>query len=86
MPVLIVSLDGGLGFYAENERSYYVRLSVINLLAALSCNYKIIAVSSLKKKKVRKIVSYLAERNGERSGLIFDGVYKLYPHVLSKRK
>ena len=86
MPVLIVTLDGGLGFYAENERCYYIRLSVLNLLAALSCNFKIIAVSSMRKKMVRKLVGYLAERSGERSGIIFDGVYKLYANVLSKRK
>ncbi len=86
MPVLIVTLDGGLGFLAENERCYYVRQSVVNLLAALSCNFKIIAVSAMRKKMVRKICGQLAERNGERSGIIFDGVYKHYPNVLSKQK
>jgi CDP-glycerol glycerophosphotransferase (TagB/SpsB family) len=60
LPVLIVNLDGAVGYWDEQRRFYYVlRHKVVEGLIQLSYDFRLIAVSSARKRLICKVVSAL---------------------------
>jgi hypothetical protein len=70
-PVLIVNMDGLLGYWDDRNRNYYVlRPKIIESLINLSYDFRIVAVSSQRKKLICKLVYSLmnfpfVEENGK---------------------
>lgn len=47
LPVLIINLDGTMGYWDENKNHYYVlRPKIVESLIQLSFDFRIVAVSS----------------------------------------
>ena len=56
-PVLIVNIDGLLGYWDDRNKNYYVlRPKIIEGLINLSYDFRIVAVSSQRKKLICKLV------------------------------
>lgn len=57
MPILVVNLDGAVGFWDEIKRNYYVlRPKIVEGLIQLSYDFRIVAVSSQRQKLIRKVI------------------------------
>ena len=57
MPVLIINVDGVLGYWDDQSRHYFVlRHKIIDSLINLSYDFRIVAVSSKKKKLICKLI------------------------------
>ena len=49
LPVLIVNLDGAVGYWDDNRKNFYVlREGIVDSLIQLSHDFRIVAVSSQK--------------------------------------
>ena len=47
LPVLIINLDGAMGYWEENKNHYYVlRPKIVESLIQLSFDFRIVAISS----------------------------------------
>lgn len=56
-PVLIVNMDGLLGYWDDKNRNYFVvRPKIMESLINLSYDFRIVAVSAQKKKLICKLV------------------------------
>ena len=56
-PVLIVNMDGLLGYWDDKNRNYFVvRPKIMESLINLSYDFRIVAVSAQKKKLITKLV------------------------------
>ena len=70
-PVLIVNMDGLLGYWDDKNRNYFVvRPKIMESLINLSYDFRIVAVSAAKKKLITKLVYSLmnlpiTEPNGQ---------------------
>jgi len=59
LPIIIVNLNGTIGYFDE-QRHYNTRLSSIQLLIALSANFRVIGiVNDQTKNSTRKLTSLL---------------------------
>jgi hypothetical protein len=57
MPILVVNLDGAVGFWDDLKRNYYVlRPKIVEGLIQLSYDFRIVAVSSQRQKLIRKVI------------------------------
>ena len=57
MPVLVINIDGVLGFWDDQSKNYFVlRHKIIDSLINLSYDFRIVAVSSKKKKLICKLI------------------------------
>lgn len=83
MPILILNLDGAVGYWEKNV--YILRKGVIDSLITLSYDFRLIAVSSQRQKKIWKIIYALMNmspapcdgNNNQMRHLVFDAVYQL---------
>ena len=72
LPMLMVNLDGIIGYFDE-LKMYFIKPSNITLLIALSNNFKVIAFCQGQSKNVlRKLCKLLQDK-----GMVFDAVYLL---------
>lgn len=47
LPIMIINLDGAMGFWDDQKRNYYLlRPKIIDGLAQLSYDFRLVAVSS----------------------------------------
>jgi hypothetical protein len=47
MPVLVINLDGAVGYWDDSKRWYYIfRPKIVEALIQLSYDFRIVAVSS----------------------------------------
>jgi hypothetical protein len=88
LPVLIVNLDGAVGFWDDNRKNFYVlREGIVDSLIQLSHDFRIVAVSSQKQKLIFKLIHGLMNMPapdstepsdpGSLRHLFFDAVYQL---------
>ena len=87
MPILIVNMDGVLGYWDDQQRFYFVfRQKIIEGLIQLSYDFRLVAVSSQRTKLINKVVQALmnipagSEATGGEANLkhlLFDAVYQL---------
>lgn len=57
LPVIIINLDGAMGYWDENKCNYYVlRPKIIESLIQLSFDFRIVAVSSQRQSKIFRLV------------------------------
>jgi len=70
-------LDGVIGHWDES-RTFHVRQKPLMYLAALSCNFRIIAFATSKSKGVvTRLCYWLSEKDQNRASIVFDAVYVL---------
>ena len=55
-PILIVNLDGALGYWDLQREMYVIRSKVVESIITLSQDFIIVAVSRMRKAKIRKLV------------------------------
>lgn len=80
MPVLIINLDGVIGYWDDYKKFYYIfRPKVIEALIQLSFDFRLVAVSSQRQKHIYKVIYGLTNLPGEdgNKSLVFDAVYQL---------
>ena len=75
LPLLIVDLDGAVGYWDEGK-NYNMHPSVLQYLHALSTNYRIAGVSKMNKKQVQRLCKQLVDQP---KGVVFDAAYSM-PH------
>lgn len=82
MPVLIVNLDGMLGYWDEMKRSHYVlRSKVVDSMISLSYDFRLVAISTQSQKLMFKLIYGLmniqstSDSDSSTRHLIFDAVY-----------
>lgn len=57
LPILIVNLDGAVGYWDDIKRNYYVlRPKIVDGLIQLSYDFRIVAVSSQRQKMIKKVI------------------------------
>lgn len=57
LPVLIVNLDGAVGYWGDNQTNFYVlREGVLDSLIQMSHDFRIVAVSSQRQKLIFKLI------------------------------
>jgi hypothetical protein len=72
MPLLIMNLDGVLGYWDES-RVYSIKQNVLNLLFSLSMSFRIIGYTvGVRKHYVKKLVRHMASAA---KPFVFDAVY-----------
>lgn len=60
MPILIITVGGGVVGYWDEQKIYHIRQSSIDLLIALGCNYRLVAIAQGQSQKcVKKLCFYL---------------------------
>jgi hypothetical protein len=63
LPVLMILIDGVIGFWDE-QKIFNIRSGVINYLISLSTNYRVVAIAQGQTRKcVKKLCQFLSERN-----------------------
>ena len=80
LPVLIVNLDGVLGYWDENKCHYYVlRPKAVESLIQLSYDFRIVAISSQRQSMIFRLVYGLMNMMlyDQPAHLFFDAVYQL---------
>ena len=80
LPVLIINLDGAMGYWDEFSSHYYVlRPKVVESLIQLSHDFRIVAVSSQKQNLIFRLVYGLMNMTlyDSSAHLFFDAVYQL---------
>jgi hypothetical protein len=73
LPVLVISLDGALGYFDE-YKNYHLREKSISYLQSLSHSFRLVAISMEPKSVIRRLCTNLSEM--QRS-IYFDAVYKI---------
>jgi hypothetical protein len=78
LPILVVNLDGVLGFWDDTKKFFYLfRTRVVESLIQLSYDFRIVAISNQRQKHIYKVVYGLMNlpmEDGNKT-LIFDAVY-----------
>jgi hypothetical protein len=90
MPVLIVNLDGVMGYWNTigKHKHFVLRPKIINSLITLSYDFRLVAVSSMSQKLISRLIYGLintppnndyTEENDSKAirHLFFDAVYQL---------
>ena len=71
LPLVVIDLDGGLGFWDEHK-TYHLRHNFLSILVTMAVNFRLVAVSF--RPQSRKMVRKLCKRLQSRS-FVFDAVY-----------
>ena len=80
LPVLIINLDGAMGYWDELGSNYYVlRPRVVESLIQLSYDFRIVAISSQKQNLIFRLIYGLMNMTlyDNHAHLFFDAVYQL---------
>ena len=73
LPILVLNLDGVLGYFDESKQ-YYCKEKAINMLQSLSHNFKIVGFSSESKGLITRFGKNLSEF---KTPFAFDSVYQI---------
>jgi|LauGreDrversion4_2_1035121.scaffolds.fasta_scaffold30939_2 hypothetical protein len=77
LPLLILNLDGIIGFFDE-QKTYHIRSTALTQIVALSVNFRTIAFCQGQTKRcLKRLCQQLAERDNNRASIVFDAVYHL---------
>ena len=76
LPILVIGLDGVMGYFDE-AKAYNIKQVTFNYLLALSHNFRIVAYTQELKNIVRRLVHILGEN---KVPFFFDAVYRLEPN------
>lgn len=83
-PLLIVHLEGTIGFYDENK-FFYLREKSLAYLSALSHNFRIVALSYESKSITKRLLNHFSNVMSNSKGFTFDAVYVLKKHLSGGR-
>ena len=78
LPVLVVNLDGVIGYWDDYKKFYYLlRPKIVESLIQLSYDFRVVAISNQRQKHIFKVIYGLTEYPGESGSqkMIFDAVY-----------
>jgi hypothetical protein len=80
LPVLVINLDGVIGWWDDQKKYYYLfRPRIIDCLIQLSYDFRLVVVSSMRQKHIFKVIYGLANlpTDDGYKQLFFDAVYQL---------